>query len=353
MFRPLKDPDGALRLHYNENTAGCSPAVLAALRAMTAADIANYPDYTAITARVAAWLGVPPSRVVLTNGLDDGLHVVAEYGAWHSEPVNGSSPNGPAAEFVVSEPAFEMFEEFSGVVRATVVRLAPGEDFAFPLEAVLAAITRATRVVYLIDPNNPTGLPLPAGAAETIAASAPHAIVLVDEAYADFSGRTLIGPALDRCPNLVVGRTFAKAHGLAGLRVGALVAAEPTVERLRALLPPFNINIAVVRALEAALEDRDFLARAVTEAARSRELAFDFCRRHGITVWPSVGNFVLMRIGPRAAEVSAALAARGILVRDKSAAPGCAGCLRVTTGVVEHTARALTALEEILASRPN
>jgi histidinol-phosphate aminotransferase len=352
MFAPPADPAGALRLHYNENTGGCSPTVLEALRALTAEDIATYPDYQAITERVANWFGVASRRVLLTNGLDDGLHLVAEYGAWHGEQ-GGRPDRRVSPEFVVAEPAFEMFEEFTNVVRARVVRVAPGEDFRFPLGDVLGAVTPSTRVVYLIDPNNPTGLPLPSGAAETIAAAAPQALVLVDEAYADFSGRTLIGPALDQFPNLVVGRTFAKAHGLAGLRVGVLIAAEETVDRLRALLPPFAINVAAVRALEAALDDAAFLSQSIADAAASRELAFAFCRRHGITTWPSAGNFVLMRIGPNVAHVAAALAARGILVRDKSAAPGCAGCLRVTTGVVSHTERLLAALEEILASRPN
>jgi histidinol-phosphate aminotransferase len=352
-FTPSRDPAGALRLHYNENTAGCSPAVLEALSRLSANEISTYPDYSEITARVAAWLGVEASRVTLTNGLDDGLHLVAQYGAWHADERDRLAGSGFRPEFVVAEPAFEMFEEFSNVVRAQVVHVPPGPGFAFPLDAILSAITPATCVVYLIDPNNPTGLPLPDGAAEAIATAAPGAIVLVDEAYADYSGRTLIGAAFDRHPNLVVGRTFAKGHGLAGLRVGALVAHEQTLERLKQLQPPFTINIAAVRALEAALEDREFLARSVSDAAASRELAFDFCRRHGIDVWPSVGNFVLMRIGDRVADVARALAARGILARDKSAAPGCLGCLRVTTGVVAHTERFLSALEEILASRPN
>ena len=176
---------------------------------------------TRITERVARWLKVAPASVVLTNGLDEGLQVVTQFGAWHAD--TGARPE--RVQFIQVDPAFEMFEVFAGIVRADVVRMAPEPDFAFPLQRILDALRPETRVVYLIDPNNPTGLPLPAGAAETIAAAAPQAIVLVDEAYADFSGRTLIGPALDRHPNLVVGRTFAKGHGLAGLRIGALVGA--------------------------------------------------------------------------------------------------------------------------------
>ncbi len=340
---------GSLRLHYNENTGGCSPAVLDALRAITREEIAAYPDYTAVSARAARWFGVAPEGLILTNGLDEGLYALSTYAAWHA-----ASPAGAArARFVIVEPAFEMYGTFTGMVRAEAVRIAPDPDFAFPLAAVVDALTPAVRAVFLTDPNNPTGLALPPGAAEAIAAAAPGAVVLVDEAYADFSGRSLIGPALDRYRNLVVGRTFAKGHGLAGFRVGALVGHPETIERLRRLLPPFNVNVCAIRALEAALDDRGYLAWYVAQVAASKAIVYDFCRRQGLHYWPSEANFVLVRLGERAPAVASALAARGIFVRDTSAAPGCRGCLRLTAGVVEHTTRALTAMEDVLASRPN
>jgi histidinol-phosphate aminotransferase len=331
-----------LRLHFNENTAGCSPAVLDALRTLTPQDVATYPDYDAITARVARWLGVDARCVLLTNGLDEGLYAVAQDGARAAAP-----------QFIQTDPAFEMFEEFTRIVGADLVRIGPDADFAFPRQRVLEAVTPDTRVIYLVDPNNPTGLPLPEGTAESLAAAAPQATVFVDEAYADFSGRTLIGSALDRFPNLVVGRTFAKGHGLAGLRVGALVAQPATVARLQRVMPPFNVNVAAVRALEAALDDDGYLRWYVAQAAESRRAIAAFCDLHGLTHWPSAGNFVLVRVGSRASDVTRELAARGIDVRDKSAAPGCAGCLRLTAGVVAHTERLITALEDILAPRTN
>lgn len=341
-----------LRLHFNENTAGCSPAVLSALRAIEPSEVATYPDYAAITARVARHLGVAPESVLLTNGLDEGLLTVAQYGAWHAGGA-GSLERRSVPQFIQVDPSFEMFEEFARVVCAKLERIAPLPDFRFPLEQLCSAIGADTRVVYLIDPNNPTGLPLPEGAAEAIAARAPHALVLVDEAYADFSGRTLIGAALERHANLVVGRTFAKAHGLAGLRVGALVAQPATIARLRAVVPPFNVNVCAVRALGAALDDETYLRWSVAQAHDSRGRVAAFCDRHGLEHWPSAGNFVLVRVGDRAAGITAALAARGIHVRDKSAAPGCLGCLRLTAGVVAHTDTLLSALEDILASRTN
>lgn len=341
----------AIRLHYNENTAGCSPAALEALRSMSREDVGDYPDYEQITAHTARWLGISPEWVQLTNGLDEGLHAVAQHAAWHSDAAASHSGPGERAQFILPEPTFEMFEEFADIVRAELTRIPPGPDFEFPLARVLEAVQPRTRAIYLVDPNNPTGLPLPSGAAEAIASAAPQAIVFVDEAYADFSGRTMIGPSLDRYRNIVVGRTFAKGHGLAGLRVGALVAHPSTLDRVRQMLPPFNVNICAVRALGAALDDHAFLEWTVAQAAESRTLIEAMCGRQNLKYWPSAGNFVLVRIGDHAGAVAGALAARGILVRDKSAAPGCEGCLRITAGIVEHTTTMLAALEDILASR--
>ncbi|HVT49654.1 MAG TPA: aminotransferase class I/II-fold pyridoxal phosphate-dependent enzyme, partial [Vicinamibacterales bacterium] len=159
------------------------------------------------------------------------------------------------------------------------------------------------------------------------------------------------GPRLERQPNLVVGRTFAKAHGLAGLRVGALVAHADTIAALRRLMLPFSVNACAIAALEAALEDRAYLDWYVAQSVESRTLVYNFCRRHDLPFWPSEANFVLFRAGADAGVLVDAAARRGVLLRNESHAPGCAGCVRMTAGVVEHTKTALTVLEDALASR--
>lgn len=344
-------PAGSLRLHYNENTAGCSPAVVAAVRRMTREDVGYYPDVAAIIARIERWFGVPSGWAQITNGLDEGIQMVTQCGVLHGTGADVGSGPALERETIIVEPAFEVYELCATSMGASPVRIPPEPDFRFPLDRVLASVTPATRVIYLTDPNNPTGLGIPAGAVEELARTAPQAFVLVDEAYADFSGRTLIGPRLERHRNLVIGRTFAKGHGVAGLRVGALVAHPSTISRLRAMQLPFSVNGCAIAALDAALDDRAYLDWYVAEARTSRDLVYDFCRRHGLAFWPSEANFVLFRVGPDAGAITAALEARGILVRDKSNTPGCAGCIRLTAGVVDHTTLALTALEEILASR--
>jgi histidinol-phosphate aminotransferase len=330
-----------LRLHLNENTAGCSPAVLSALRSITRTELAEYPDYSAVTADLEAAYGVGPGWVQLLNGLDEGLHVVAQAARLDEAEFEG----------VVVEPAFEMYAACIAAAGGRQVSVEPAVDLAFSLDAVLHAIKPQTRVIYLCDPNNPSGQPIPSGQIPRIAEAAPRATVLVDEAYADFSGRTIIGSDLDRHRNIVVGRTFAKAHGLAGLRVGALIAHPSTLAPLRRILPPYSLNVCAVRALQAALADAAYVTWYVEQARQSRQLIYDWCGRFGVTFWKSEGNFVLLRVGEKAPALVAALAASGIHIRDRSRQPGCAGTVRITAGVVDHTERCLAAMEEWNATR--
>jgi histidinol-phosphate aminotransferase len=332
-----------LRLHLNENTAGCSPAVLDAIRLMSRDEVGFYPDYRAVSAAAAAYFGVPPDWVLLTNGLDEGLHLAAQ-------TATRTAPVDPRAHALIVEPAFEMYAHCAEAVGLEVVRVLSGPNLAFPDEALLEALSPATRLVYVTDPNNPTGLGLAEGLVARIARHAPDTLVCFDEAYAQFSGRTCIGPGLEG-RRVVVGRTFAKAFGLAGVRAGALVAHPSTLAPIRAVAPPFSVNAVVVRALQAALEDRAYLDWYCDQAAASRQLLYDFCRAHEWPYWPSEANFVLMRPGAAASAIVEALAGAGILIRDKSTAPGCEGCIRITAGVVEHTRRCLDALEVCLAAR--
>jgi histidinol-phosphate aminotransferase len=330
----------------NEHTGGCSPAVIAAIRATSRDDVALYPDYAPITQACEEAFGLAPGWLQLTNGLDEGLHAaayaVARATRWSAEKTTA----------MVVEPAFEMYGLCAEAAGLDVRRVLPGEDPAFPTDAVFAGLTPDVRLIYLTDPNNPTGLAIPPGIVARICEAAPQALVLLDEAYGEYSGRTAMG-LLDRYRNLIVGRTFAKAYGLAGLRVGAVVAHPDTLAPLRQVLPPFPLNSVAVRALEAALEDPEYLAWSVTQAAESKALLMAACRDLGLYAWPSEANFVLIRVGARVKDVIDGMAARGILIRDRSTAHGCAGCCRITAGVVDHTRAAIAALEEILAPRPS
>jgi histidinol-phosphate aminotransferase len=339
--RPMSS-ERALRLHLNENTAGCSPRVLAALREVTRQQAAFYPDYEHATALCAARLGVAPEEAVLTNGLDEGILAVAT-AALRTRRAQG------AIEAVIPEPAFDMYATCADAVGARLVQIPPQPDLAFSTSHVLDAVTRQTAVVFLTTPNNPTGVLVARNSILSIAERARHALVLVDEAYVDFSQTTLIGDAaLAKLPNVLIGRTFAKAYGLAGLRVGALVGDPATLEPIRRILPPYSVNAYAVAALEAAIDDRDYYDWYLGQVDDSRRLLFDALSRLGVKFWPSAANFVLAYFGDRAPDVLAGLSARGITVRDRSHDPGCEGCIRITAGVVAHTEACIAALEEVL-----
>jgi len=340
-YTRIDTPRGGLRLHLNENSAGCSPAVLAALQGLQRQTLSEYPDYAQVTAQCESYFGVAPGWVQLLNGLDEGLHVVAQ----------AARLALPEFEAIVVEPAFEMYAACIEAVGGRPVTVAPGVDLELPVDEVLAAISPRTRLIYLCDPNNPSGRPIPLEHILRVVQAAPQATVLVDEAYADFSGRTLVGPLLEQHRNIVVGRTFAKAHGLAALRIGALVAHPEALAPLRRILPPYSVNVCAVIALQAALADRSYVEWYVTQAARSRALIYDWCRARGLTFWTSEGNFVLVRVGDQASACVKALEAQGIYIRDKSRTPGCNGCIRITAGVMEDTVVCVKALEEWYATR--
>jgi histidinol-phosphate aminotransferase len=341
-YERVVSPSSGLRLHLNENTRGCSPAVQRALQALTRTDAAFYPDYERAIEATARWLRVTPDRLLLTNGLDEGilaLSIVA---------LRGSTP-GDAFEVVVVVPAFDMYAACADVVGGRVVEVPLGPGFAFEAARVLEAVTERTRLIWLTNPNNPTGRSIARDTLLDIAASAPGALVAVDEAYADFSGETLLDDgAVDRFRNIVVGRTFAKAHGLAALRAGALVAHPDTLEPLRRAVLPYSLNAAAAAALPAAFADREYFDWYLAQVAESKALLYDAFARLGVESWPSAANFVLARLGDRCAAAVPALAARGIYVRDKSNDPACGGCIRVTAGIVEDTQAFVAALEEVL-----
>jgi histidinol-phosphate aminotransferase len=332
-----------LRLHQNENTGGCSPLVLEALARLRADEIAFYPPYAAATRSCAAYLGVDPDTLALVNGLDEGLMGLAV--AYLRTPIGG-----PVPEAVVPEPAFEIFRVDTEVAGGRVVSVMPTSDFSFALDDVLAAITPRTRVVFLTNPNNPTGVSMPLDAIRAVARQVPQeAVVFVDEAYAEFSGRTFI-PELPAFPNVIVGRTFSKAFGLAGLRIGALVGAAGVLDPIRAAIPVYSVNIAAVAAVEAALADTAFLERYLDEVRESKALLYAACDRLHLGYTRSDANFVLVRAGDRLAELVAGVAERGIYLRDRSNEPGCAGSVRIGTGIVEHTRRCIAAMEEVLCA---
>jgi histidinol-phosphate aminotransferase len=331
---PLGHRDG-LRLDFNENTLECSPRVLEVLGRIAAADLTRYPEREPVEALVAEHLGVEPGQLLLTNGVDEAIHVLCQ--AFVDEQ----------HEVLLPVPTYSMYEVYASSAGARVVQVQAGADFEFPLERVLAAITPATRLIAIANPNSPTGRTVRREAILEVLARAPHAAVIVDEAYFHFYGETVFD-LVGTIPNLFVARTFSKAYGLAGLRLGAIAGAEESMRWLRRVISPYSVNSLALACLPAAMDDAAYLDWYSSEVRAARVEFTAALDAIGIRYWPSEANFVLVDIGPAHRAFVEAMRRRNILVRDRSADPGCDGCVRITIGTSEQTMIAIAALRQAL-----
>lgn len=332
---PLGDRSG-IRLDFNENTFACSPRVLEALGRISRGDLTRYPEREPVERRVAAYLGLEPAQVLLTNGVDEAIHVLCQ------------TYLGQDTELLLPVPTYSMYEVYASGTPARIVRVPAEAGFRFPAQAVLAAITPATRLVCIANPNSPTGQAVRRDDLLRIIEAAPHAAVLVDEAYFHFHGETVMD-LVGRTENVIVARTFSKAFGLAGLRLGVLCAPEAQMQWMRRAISPYSVNSVALACLTAALDDEDYLRWYVDQVLASRAAFEAALPRIGLPFWPSQANFVLVDIGPKHRDFVEAMRARNVLVRDRSADPGCEGCVRITMGTREHTEQGVAALEASLA----
>jgi histidinol-phosphate aminotransferase len=332
---PLGSREG-LRLDFNENTFGCSPAVLEALAGISAGALTRYPEREPVEALVAAHLGVAPECVALTNGVDEAIHVLFE------------AFLDAGDELLLPVPTYTMYEVYASMTEAQTVLVQADDDFKFPFEKLQGAISARTKIVLIANPNSPTGSTATIAQIVALAERAPHALVLVDEAYFHFHGESVI-LLMEKLPNLMVARTFSKAYGLAGLRVGVLAGAAEHMRWIRRVLSPYSVNQLALACLPAALNDSAYLSWYVKEvlaALAEFEAVLDAA---GIRRWTSRANFVLVRIGTAHGEFVRRMNALGVMVRDRSNDPGCDGCVRITIGTREQMRRAAEALQQVHA----
>jgi histidinol-phosphate aminotransferase len=327
-----------LRLDFNENTVGCSPAVLRALSRITAKEMAIYPEYQKTTKRLARFFGVRPAEMHLTNGIDDALHLISDTFINDGDSV------------LVVEPTFDMYRFFAELAGARVLALRYDEEMRFPVDSVVRALkqpaTRCPRVLYIANPNNPTGTLVQRGELRRILRAATGTLVLVDEAYFDFAGMTILS-WIRRYPNLLVARTFSKSAGLAALRLGCLFGKPEILAAMRRASTPYPVNSAALVAAEAAIRDPRFLREYTREVLQSRAMLEKGLVRLGARIYPSAANFVLADFGPAARRLVRALERKGILVRGRRDFPR-EGFVRISAGTRADTRKVLRAMERIL-----
>jgi len=336
---PLGDRSG-LRLDFNENTLACSPAVCEVLSRISAGDLTRYPERESVEAVVAAHLGLAPAQVALTNGVDEAIHVLFEAFLDQGD------------ELLLPVPTYTMYEVYASATDARVVTVLAGDDLQFPFAQLAASITPRTKIIAIANPNSPSGTMATREQILELAQLAPHAVILVDEAYFHFCGETVIN-LIGEIPNLIVARTFSKAYGLAGLRVGVLAAPLDLMHWIRRVLSPYSVNSVALACLPAALDDTAYLDWYGTEVLAVRAEFEEVLQDARVRFWLSHANFILVDIGPRHRDFVRLMLAAGVLVRDRSSDPGCDGRVRITIGTREQMKKAASALHDALANLRN
>jgi histidinol-phosphate aminotransferase len=325
---------GKLRLDFNENTVGASSQVVEFIRQhLSEAMLTVYPEYVDAKNELAAFFHVETDDFILTNGTDEAIQVL----------VNTYVDDDD--EVIVLKPSYAMYRFYAEVAGATVTEVPyRAEKLAFPLDELLSAITPQTRAVLIANPNNPTGTGTTRAGLERILERAEHAAVLVDEAYYEFSGVTML-PLMNDYPNLFVSRTFSKVYGMAAMRIGCLFSQNGNIEFLHKAQSPYSVNSLAALAARAAVRDTANIEKYVTEVLAAKELLYVGLEYLKIPYYESKANFVLFEAGQRAIEIRDELRRKGVLVRDRSYE--IAGCVRVTVGTRDQIRRFLTELESI------
>jgi histidinol-phosphate aminotransferase len=329
---PAEGRSGKIRLDFNENTTGCSAAVRKAIARLDGKELAMYPEYQKRTLNVAKYFGVHAAEIVLTNGGDDALRVFFDTFV------------EPGSRVLICEPTFPMYRYYAEIAGARVETLRYSGEMEFPVKDAVVALKNKPRVFFVANPNNPTGTLLGIQVIEQLLRAAKHTVVVLDEAYSDFcavSGVKLI----HKYPHLFLAKTFSKAAGLAGLRLGAVIARRESLALVRRALPPFPVNVAALVAADAAIQEGRTIKKYVRDVKRLRKWFTQELQARGVFVFPSEGNFVLANFGESGPAFFRKLASKGILVRERSHDLG-PGFARVSIGTKAELQKLLAVMEK-------
>ena len=322
----------ALRLDFNENTFGSSPRVMERLRTVTAEGLTKYPEREPAERIVAKHFGLQADQVVLTNGVDEAIHLMC------------CAFLDAEDEALIATPSFFMYDVSVQMMTPHLRKVQADATLEFPFDRFIGAITEGTKLIIVASPNNPTGAVVSREHLLAIAATAPQAVLMVDEAYYHFDGASVMDD-LAAVPNMIVARTFSKAYGLANLRIGMLAGNAELLKYVRKVSSPYNVNGVALDCLPVALADEEYVAWYSEQVRVGRERMMNGLRELGVPFFPSHANFVLMNIGPKHKELVQVMRNHGVLLRDRSTDPGCDGFVRITIGVEEHVTRGLAALK--------
>jgi histidinol-phosphate aminotransferase len=327
---PLEGRRALLRLDFNESTVGPSPKVVDAIRGLPPEAYATYPEYAGLTDAFAASLGVPADRVEPFNGVDAAIRAVFDaYGA-------------RGATFLTTVPTFGYYEPCAQQQGMVIDAVPYADDLGYPLDEIGKRLAAAPRLFFVCNPNNPTGTLLPPATIVALARGAPDTLVVVDELYVAFTGRSVLPAALE-LPNVIALHSLSKAAGIAALRLGFAVGHPTVLDRLRRVTGPYDINMFAVVAGRAALADADHMRRYVAEVAATKAWTIAELQRLGVRHFAGGGNYLLVWPPRDCERVVQALREAGILVRSMAGKPVIDGSFRLTIGTRSDMERFMTA----------
>lgn len=332
-----RDPHKYLLLDFNERTLPVSNHVKQALISYINDDrLQMYPSYGDLTRRIASYVGVSESEVMITNGSDQGIDIIIRAACTEDD------------EIIIPGPTFAMYHQCANIEKLKIIEPAYTLEEGFPINDVLNSITSRTRLIVIANPNNPSGTIINPEDILTIASAAPNTALLVDECYFEYSQTTVADKVMEY-PNILITRTFSKTWGLPSIRLGYVISHPDNIKALLNIRGPYDVNQFAAVAINAALDNPEYTQQYVKEVmAESKPLLEQFLEQQGISYWPSTANFIwAFPDNPDAIEQH--LRDHNILVRPKADQSGRKG-LRITLGDITQTQYLIDRIQEVLSN---
>ncbi|MAG91928.1 histidinol-phosphate transaminase [Candidatus Woesearchaeota archaeon] len=335
---PISDRNEYLRLDFNENTRGCSSLVSRKIRSISKRSLATYPDYKELRTKLSEYCKANESEIITTNGADEAIKTIFETYIERNQD-----------ETIIPVPTYALFKFYAQLSEAVIKEVEYNNDLSFPTKKILKSINRETKIIVLVNPNNPTGTSINRNDIIKIIKKAQKnsAFVIIDEAYYQYCRITSI-PLIKKYDNLFVLQTFSKVFGLAGLRLGYICSNKGNIKYLQKVLSPYSVNRAAIEGVMAALQDKGFVKKYVSEVNCSKKTLYDALNLLGIGFFKSDANFVLIRIGNKADYFYQKLKDFCILVRNFSKVKLLRGCIRITIGTRSQMSEFIKALTCII-----
>jgi len=332
-----------MKLDWNESTIPPSPLVLERIQAFlgNTHHLNWYPDLHAgkLNQALCEYTGMNSEQILVTAGSDAALDLICQ------------TYIGPNDEVVVPAPTYTHFLVYAGARGAHILQVYGRDPFELDVDSIMQSLSKRTKVVYLVSPCNPTGVTYPAAVVARIAREVPQAVVIVDEAYFEFSEST-VAPLVEKYSNVVLTRTFSKSFGIAGLRVGYMIAPESIISDVRRVHNPKSVNVLGQIAATAALDDLEYLYSYVASVNHSKERLSAWLKERGLEHQVTEANFIMVQV-PNPGAFIALCEEEGVYIRDRSMQPQLDRYVRLNVGTDEQTTDLCGRLERVLERLPH